>query len=353
MHDTLWSPMNAKKQDNFTPGDLMHTNKPKKHSKASREPRFTIDIVTSALDEELCILELVSRIDDVFQNEPNYSYRLTIIDNGSRDRTWQLIEQQAIKSTRIRGIQMSRTFPFDSALTCGLEYADSDYLIIMASDLQDPPETITEMLREIEKGFDQVVVRVDKRDQVPILRRLLSRLFYKISYWSTDGLIPKNVSDYRIMNRKVYTQIKLLRESHRFMRGLSAWVGFSTSQVTINRPNRFAGHSKWLGMSLFSVLSIAVKGIFAFSVKPLSLVSFTSFVLGILSFVSLIPLTLLFFIKGVPFGGFGTLIGFAILSFGTIMISLGTIALYTSLIYEESKQRPTYIVNKTASLGNE
>jgi glycosyltransferase involved in cell wall biosynthesis len=108
-------------------------------------------------------------------------------------------------------------FPFDSALTCGLDHAESDYLVIMTSDLQDPPETLHDLLRESEKGFDQVVVKIRKRSQVPWPRRLLSQLFYRISHWSTNGLIPRNVSDYRIMSRKVYSQIKSLRESHRFM----------------------------------------------------------------------------------------------------------------------------------------
>jgi dolichol-phosphate mannosyltransferase len=311
-----------------------------------RQSFFTVDIVTSALDEELCLPELIIRLQKVFSKEHNYKYRLTIIDNGSSDETWSIIVNHASRNKNIRGIRMSRTFPFDAALTCGLDYADCDYLVIMASDLQDPPETIENLLREIEKGFDQVIVRVEKRDEVPALRRFLSYVFYRINFWSTDGLIPKNVSDFRIMNRKVYTQVKLLRESHRFMRGLSAWVGFKTSEVTISRPNRFAGKSKWLSLSIFSALSIAVKGIFAFSTKPLSILSFLSFFLGSISLFSLLPLTIVFLTSGVPFGGFGSLIGFAVLSFALIMLSLGTIALYISLIYEETKNRPSYIIDE-------
>ena len=229
----------------------------------TKEAKITVDVVTSALNEELCIPEFIARMRKVFDSEANYLFRLTIIDNGSSDKTWNLIEEQAKNYPNIRGIKMSRTFPFDSALTCGLDHAESDYLVIMTSDLQDPPETLPDLLRESEKGFDQVVVKIRKRSQVPWPRRLLSQLFYRISHWSTNGLIPRNVSDYRIMSRKVYSQIKLMRESHRFMRGLGAWVGFNTSSVTIERPNRFAGKSKWLDTSFLSVLSTGVKGIFA------------------------------------------------------------------------------------------
>lgn len=312
----------------------------------TRKLKKTIDVVTSALNEEMCIPEFIDRIRRVFEKETDYSYRLTIIDNGSSDRTWNLIGEYVKRNKNIRGIKMSRTFALDSALTCGLDYAEKDFVILMTSDLQDPPETIHLLLREIEKGFDQVVVRIKKRDQVPLLRRSLSQAFYRISSWSTEGLIPKNVSDYRIMSRKVYSQARLLRESHRFMRGLVAWTGYNTSSVTIDRPDRFAGESKWLNMNLFSVLSISVKGILAFSSKPLSIISFFSVFFGGLALLSLIPLTAIFFIQGVPFGGFGTLIGFAILSFGMIMISMGTMALYVGLIYEETKRRPIYVVDQ-------
>ena len=313
--------------------------------------KTTIDIVTSALDEELCIDEFIDRVNAVFEKEPNYQHRITVIDNGSKDKTWDVISNWARKTKRVRGIKMSRTFSFDSALTCGLDHADSDYLVIMASDLQDPPETIPSLLREIEKGFEQVTVKIGKRSQVPITRRLLSSIFYNLNFWASDGLIPKNVSDFRIMSRKVYKEVKLLRESHRFMRGLSAWTGFSTSAVTIDRPPRFAGKSKWLGMSFFSVLASAVRGIFAFSVKPLSIVAFSSIFLGLLALLSLIPLTIVIFTQGVYFGGFGTLIGFAVLSFGVIMITLGTISMYLSLIYEESKNRPIYVIDEIVQLS--
>lgn len=216
--------------------------------------KITVDVATSALNEELCIPEFIARMRKVFDAETNYSFRLTIVDNGSSDKTWSLIEEETKHCPRIRGIKMSRTFPFDSALTCGLDHADSDYLVLMTSDLQDPPETLHELLREIEKGFDQVVVKIRKRSQVPWPRRLLSQIFYGMSYWSTDGLIPRNVSDFRIMSRKVYSQIKIMKESHRFMRGLGAWVGYNSSSIVIERPNRFAGKSKWLDMSFFCLV---------------------------------------------------------------------------------------------------
>lgn len=309
--------------------------------------RVSIDIVTSALNEELCIDEFVARVNQVFTEERDYSHRITIIDNGSTDATWSRIVDQSKKFKNVRGIRMSRTFTFDAALTCGIDHATSDYLIIMASDLQDPPDVIHYFLREREKGFDQVVARIIKRAHVPALRRLLSNIFYRVTFWATDGLIPKNVSDYRLMSRRVYENVKLLRENHRFMRGLTAWTGFSTSFVDIERPNRFAGKSKWLGLDLFTVLFNAIRATFAFSVKPLWIVSFFCFVFGAFSFIGLAILIFLFVVNGVPFNGFGSLIGFAVLSFGILMFTLGVISLYLSLMYEETQKRPIYVIAST------
>jgi dolichol-phosphate mannosyltransferase len=307
----------------------------------------TVDIVTSALNEELCISEFISRVNKVFDNETAYSHRIIIIDNGSTDSTWEVISKHVCTSKHVRGIRMSRTFSFDSALTCGMDQAESDYLVIMASDLQDPPEVIHDLLREIEKGYDQVVVRIGKRGEVPWLRRVLSRCFYGFSFWATNGLIPKNVSDFRLMSRKVYCNVRQLRENHRLMRGLTAWTGFSTTSITIERPNRFAGKSKWLGTNLLTVMLTALRATFAFSVKPLLIVSLTSIIFGVTSIFSLLPLTVFFIIYGVPFGGFGSLIGFAILSFGILMLTLGVICLYLSLTFEETQNRPLYIIEST------
>ena len=242
---------------------------------------------------------------------------------------------------------MSRTFSFDAALTCGIDQAESDYLVIMASDLQDPPEVIHDLLREIEKGYDQVVVHIGKRGEVPWIRRMLSKCFYSFNFWATNGLIPKDVSDFRLMNRKVYCGVRNLRENYRFIRGLSAWTRFNTTSITIERPNRFAGKSKWLSTNIFTILSAAIRSIFAFSVKPLLIASFSSIVFGVLSILSLIPLTAFFIIYGVPFGGFGSLIGFAVLSFGILMTTRGIISLYLSLTFEETQNRPIYIIDST------
>ena len=242
------------------------------YSKSNK--RVSLDIVSSALNEEACLPELFSRIEAVMANERDYKYRIIIIDNGSRDNTWDVIQRFSKKKKNVIGIQLSRTFTLDAAFTCGLDCASGDVAILMTSDLQDPPELIPELLRKYEQGFDQVLVRITKRETVPFLRRILSWAFYDIASKMTHGMIPKSVSDFRLLSKKTYLGINRLRESHRFMRGIGSWVGFKSTFIEMERPPRFAGESKWLGISFFQIIGQAVKSIFCINSNLLHSISF-------------------------------------------------------------------------------
>jgi dolichol-phosphate mannosyltransferase len=308
----------------------------------------TLDIVTSAYNEEDCLPELLRRINAVMKSESEYNYRILIIDNGSHDKTWELISNACEADSRVVGIRMSRNFSLDSAFTCGLDYATADLVIIMTSDLQDPPEAIPLFLRKFEEGYDQVLAKIIKRDSVPLLRRILSRIFYKLARGMTSGMLPESVSDFRLVNKRTYSAIRRLRESHRFLRGLGAWVGFKTTHIEITRPPRFAGESKWLGMSFFKVVGVASRSIMAYSAKPLAWVSILGLSMSIIAILSLFLLVVLWIAFGVPFAGFGSLIGVIVLGFSLTMFSIGILAQYLGLIYEEVKQRPLYLVTETS-----
>ena len=308
----------------------------------------TLDIITSAYNEEDCLPELFKRINAVMKSESEYKYRILIIDNGSHDKTWELITKACEADSKVVGIRMSRNFSLDSAFTCGLDYATADLAIIMTSDLQDPPEAIPLFLRKFEEGYDQVLAKIIKRDSVPLLRRILSRIFYKLARGMTSGMLPESVSDFRLVNKRTYSAIRRLRESHRFLRGLGAWVGFKTTHIEITRPPRFAGESKWLGMSFFKVVGVASRSIMAYSAQPLAWVSVLGLSMSIIAIFSLFILVVLWIAFGVPFAGFGSLIGVIVLGFSITMFSIGILAQYLGLIYEEVKQRPLYLVTETS-----
>jgi dolichol-phosphate mannosyltransferase len=311
-----------------------------------REYMKTIDVITSAFNEEECLPELFKRLNAVAELELDYKFCFIVIDNGSSDRTWKIISEFHELDSRYLGIQMSRNFALDAAFTCGLDNAESDLAIIMTSDLQDPPEAIHELLRKYEEGYDQVLAKITNRGTVPLLRRKLSERFYKLANFMTGGMLPESVSDFRLVSRNCYEAIRSLRESHRFIRGLGSWVGFRTTYIEIERPPRFAGESKWLGTPLTRVIVHGFQSIFAYSTLPLAWVSIFGVLASISSIFFLVLMTVLWIAFGVPFAGFGSIIAAVVLCFSITILVLGVIAQYISLIYEEVKRRPLYVIGK-------
>lgn len=314
--------------------------------------RVTLDIITSAFNEEECLPELFNRLEIVMAAEKEYDYRILVVDNGSFDKTWDIIQGTVENNSKIQGFRMSRNFTLDAAFTCGLDHAKSDVAIIMTSDLQDPPEAIPQLLRKYEEGFDQVLVKITSRDSVPFTRKILSKLFYRIASKMTEGMLPESVSDFRLVNRKTYEAIRRMRESHRFLRGLGSWVGFRTTQIELERPPRFAGQSKWLGMSLTAVIAQASRSILAYSATPLLWVSMLGILLSAFSFVTLICLAIFWVVSGVPFAGFGSIVSLIFLGFSLTMLCIGILAQYLGLVYEEVKQRPLYIVTEMTTIDS-
>jgi polyisoprenyl-phosphate glycosyltransferase len=306
----------------------------------------TIDIITSALNEQECLPELIFRIKKVMAKEKSYSYRLMIMDNGSDDSTWSVITREAKNDKRIIGYKMSRTFSLDAAFTNGINQSSADLVIIMCSDLQDPPEIIPDLLRKYEGGgVDQVLVKITSRDQLSFARKKLTKLFYRVAKYMTNGLIPESVSDFRLMNRRSYEAFQQMPETNRFFRGLTSWIGFNSTTIEIQRPDRFAGDSKFVKTSIITALGFGAKGILAYSKKPLNAISFFGFVMSLLGVVTLFTLSILWIYHGVPFAGYGSILGVMFIGFSIVLLCLGVLAAYMGLIYDEVKRRPLYIVS--------
>ncbi len=322
-------------------------------SEQMTDKRKSIAIVTSALNEEDCLPEFFRRLEFVFEMNRNYEWSIWICDNGSKDRTWEVISDYALLNDRTFGFKLSRTFHLDEAITCGLDHCKTDAVIIMASDLQDPPEIIPEFLKGWEEGFDQVVVKVVKRNSVSPLRRLLSRVFYKFANKLSDGVIPEGVSDYRLISKSVSESISQMKERNRFLRAMIAWTGFKTKVIEIERPDRFAGESKFAAANLFRIIKWAFINILSFTSKPLHWISFIGLISSVFSAITTFILALFWFAKGVPFVGYGTIVSIIILGFSLVVLSLGVVAQYVGLIFDEVKQRPSYFISEnTQSRGN-
>ena len=304
----------------------------------------TVSLVIPAYNEEGCVDELASRLKAVFDSEMNYSWQAVIIENGSIDSTWIMLSKIAEDDPRFKIIRLSRNFKMDGGLTAGLDFISSDACILMSADLQDPPELIPTFLRKWEEGYENIYGIVSERQGTNLIRRFNSQLFYKIASKLSDGSIPKNASDFRLVDKKVYETVRSMTERNRFVRGLFAWVGFKSIGVPMIRPPRFAGVSN---AHTFAVLELALKGIMANSYKPLRFISLFGLSLSLFSALALIPMIIAWLFVGVPFAGFGTIVTLILFGIGIQSLMLGVVSEYIGLVYEETKSRPNFVVSET------
>lgn len=308
-----------------------------------------ISIVIPAYNEQDNVEELARRLQDIFCINIGYDFEVIIVENGSLDNTYEKLLIIHQKDPRFKIIQLARNFRMDGGVTAGLSFATGDAAVIMTADLQDPPELITQFIKKWEEGYENVYGIVTKRLGTSIIRRFNSQLFYKLANTLTGGMVPKNVSDFRLVDRKVYETINSIHERNRFIRGLFAWVGYKSIGIEHERAERFAGVS---GAHTFKVLELALKGIFAHTYLPLKLITLTGLAVSAFSFALLAWTTVQAIFWGVPFAGYGTIMAVMLMMFGILFTMLGIVAEYIGLIYEEVKHRPNFIVSRTIGLDD-
>jgi dolichol-phosphate mannosyltransferase len=312
-----------------------------------RSANPTLDIVTSAKNEELNIPILYEQIRMTMMSE-DYDWRLIICDNDSIDRTWSVIEDLATKYDNISAFQMSRDFGFEASIFAAIKNSTADVVIMMTSDLQDPPESIPSFLREYEAGFDHVYQIVDSRPGVSRLRNFNSKVFYYFANHFSGGLIVKDSSVFRLISRNMANALVQIDERNRFVRALLPWLGFRSKGIVVERKLRIAGNSK---ASSRVAIKYAIKGVLSNSYSLLDFIGLLGlFVFG-LSIVTLLGFFGIWMQVGVPFAGYGLVVSAIVSGFGLVFLCLGVMAQYLSLIYEEVKRRPNYVVRETSGKG--
>lgn len=305
--------------------------------------RKLISVVTSAYNEEECIEELCHRLQAVFAENKKYDFEVILIENGAQDGQFAKMLAVHQQDPRFKILQFSRNFRMDGGVTGGLKYAKGDAAVIMAADLQDPPEIITEFIKKWEEGYDNIYQVVTKRATTSLFRRMAAQVFYFVANRMTGGMIPRNVSDFRLVDRKVYETINRMEERNRFVRGLFAWVGFKSIGVECERLPRFAGETRAETLKLFD---LAFKGLLVHSYMPLKAIMMLGLAISSFSFLMLLYVVYRVLRFGVPYDGYGTMVCLMLLLFGFLFTMLGVIGEYIGLIYEEVKQRPNFIVKR-------
>jgi len=300
----------------------------------------TLSIIVPIYNEEAVIPELYKRITGVM-DEIGVSWEMVCINDGSRDRSVPMLLELRQADPRIKLLDFSRNFGHQIAITAGLDYAEGDAVVIIDADLQDPPEVIAEMLARWREGYEVVyAVRADRQGE-SFFKLWTANAFYRLLRSITDVDIPLDAGDFRLMDRSVVHTMRQLRENHRFMRGLSSWVGYKQIGVEYKRAERFAGETKY---PLRKMLRLTSDAITSFSYVPLRMATWFGFSLAAISLIGiLITIGLRLSGNNAFFGQATTLV--AVLFLGGIqLIFLGILGEYLGRIYDEVKGRPLYIV---------
>ena len=303
-----------------------------------------ISVIVPMYYEEKIVSECYNRLTKVLGNIENYEYEIIFINDGSKDKTLEMLIDLSKKDSNVKVISFSRNFGHQAAVTAGLKYVTGDAIVIIDSDLQDPPELIPEMLKLWEDGNDVIYGKRQKRRGESAFKLLTAKLFYKTLNALSETEIPRDTGDFRLVDRRVVDTINMFPEHNKFLRGLFSWVGYKQIPYEYERKERFAGKTKY---PLNKMLKLAGDGILSFSKKPLKLVGVLGSVSILLSFVILIYAILSFAFKWNNLTAGWTSIMVTVTFFaGVQLLSIWIMSEYLARIYDESRGRPQYIIDK-------
>tara|TARA_X000000950_G_scaffold288462_1_gene405372 strand:+ start:1210 stop:2157 length:948 start_codon:yes stop_codon:yes gene_type:complete len=308
-----------------------------------------LSIVIPCYNEESSILELYSRIKSVCKKESFDDYELVLINDGSKDKTWKIICELSKADNRIVGINLSRNFGHQIALTAGLHQCIGDRIFILDADLQDPPELLHDMMKCMDEGYDVVFGQRSKRQGETVFKKTSAYFFYRILNKLVDIEIPQDAGDFRLMSRGALDVLNKMPEQHRFVRGMVSWIGMRQKAISYERSARFAGETHY---SLTKMIKFAVDAVTGFSIKPLRLASYFSFFLGTLA---LIMLTYVFsqYYLGNNIQGWTSLVTIVLLIGAIQLFVIGLLGEYIGRLYMQSKGRPLYIIQEVISSKKE
>ena len=302
-----------------------------------------VSILVPCYNEEASLPKLYEEVSKLMDTENNYDWELFFINDGSRDSTIDIIKELYEKDQRISYVDLARNFGKENAMLAGFDYVKGDCMVIMDADLQDPPSLIPDMLKYWEEGYDDVYAKRSSRGKESWLRRRLSMLFYSILDHSTRYEVLRNVGDFRLLDRKCIEALKQLRENERYTKGLFCWIGYKKKEIMFDRGDRVAGQSNWGYHALFN---LAIEGITSFTTAPLRIATFIGLIVAVwaLGYMGWIIAKVL--IWGDPVQGYPTIMTVMLFLGAIQLISIGILGEYIARIFNESKGRPTYLINE-------
>lgn len=306
----------------------------------SRPDRFSLSVVVPAYNEAAVLPEFHRRLSAVLTTL-DADWEIVYVNDGSTDGTLEVMT--GFGEPRVAVVELSRNFGKEIAMTAGFDHARGDAVVVIDADLQDPPELIPELVAKSREGYDVVYAKRTARDGETLLKKVTAKVFYRVIQSLSRVKIPADTGDFRLLSRRAVESLKLLREQHRFMKGLFAWIGYPQAAVPYRRDPRHAGETKW---NYWHLWNFALEGITSFSIEPLKIATYLGLSIAFCSFLFaafIIYKTLVF---GDPVQGYPSLMVVILFLGGVQLMVLGMIGEYLGRMFNETKRRPLYLVNR-------
>lgn len=301
-----------------------------------------LSIVVPAYNEAEVLPVFHARVSRVMR-ALGHDWELVLVNDGSRDATLQIMGDLRRRDPHVTIVNLSRNFGKEIAVTAGLDHARGEAVIIIDADLQDPPEVIPDLVAAWHSGFDTVFAQRRRRDGESWVKRATAHGFYRLMRRVGCVDMPPDTGDFRLISRRVVEALRQVREHHRFMKGLFAWVGFPSTRVLYDRAPRHAGQTKW---NYWKLWNFALEGITSFTVMPLKCATYLGLFIGLLAAIYLFQLILRTMLFGNPVAGYPSLMAVVLFLGGAQLVTLGVIGEYLGRIFNETKRRPLYFVER-------
>lgn len=302
-----------------------------------------ISILIPAYNEEAVLETLYHRLGKLANDNKSYDFEFLFINDGSRDKTLEIIKDFAKIDSRVSYVNFSRNFGKEIAMIAGFDHVTGDAMVIIDADLQDPPELILQMIKFWEQGYDDVYAKRNSREGETWLKKFTSTWFYKILQKTTHIPIQIDTGDFRLLDRRCIEALKQIRESQRYTKGMFSWIGYKKKEITYNRDPRAAGETKF---NYPKLINFAIDGITSFTTAPLRISSILGFIVSLIAFIFIIVVVVKTTIFGDPVSGYPSLMAVILFLGGIQLLSLGVIGEYIGRIFNETKGRPLYFVEE-------
>ncbi len=302
-----------------------------------------VTIIIPAYNEEASLPFLYERIEKLINSIDNYEFEILFVNDGSKDKTIELIKEYREKDSRISYVDFARNFGKETAMIAGLDYATGDCVIFMDADLQDPPELIPEMLKYWEEGYDDVYAQRRSRKGETWLKKFTSKMYYRVLQSLTNVEIQKDTGDFRLLDKRCVNALRKMRESQRCSKSMFSWIGYKKKAIVYDRDPRIAGKTKW---NYGKLINLAIDGITSFTTSPLRISTYIAIPTFAALFVYFIYVIAKCCVEHVAIQAFQAIILLVLFFSGVQILLFGIVGEYLGRIFNETKNRPLYLVNE-------